>query len=304
MERNSRQLLSGRGLWYNAWDTQGYPQTFTRSAWETSCQQANLWGMSVIHPIVAYGTQSWYSVRNIRMLRQIAEFHDLVFAPYIYCCGNTYEAIGQEAIICAQMGTISDRICLKFSQYWEHHPVYATHFGTILRHYFQGEVFPTISANPLSHPKLWIEINTWANALMPQVYFSKWTLLGYQAEQAYIQWEQLAHWIACHGRSLATLLPVISLERHISSYEIATWLQRMQLYSYCGFWHAHVYACYASAVLATPQPVEYDTVHDVPPISGDKSQFGELFELLHERSYNRGDSAYPQLTLSKHLSTS
>ena len=264
-------MLTGRGLWFGAVDASGNRRIFTETQWHTACALAASWGISVVHPKVAEGTQVWYNAAGLQMLKSIADTYHLVCSPYIYSHGDELGALEGEAQVCAGIGNFFGSVCPDIEKEWERPEAatWATRYGQLVRKQYSGPIYPTVFANPNDHPLPWGELNQFATGFLPQVYFDLWSppTAQHAIDFVFPQWQALDARCRNWGnkKPLVPMLPIIGLEGAPAPVEVVNWLTKMQHYGYCGFWYDEKYAPYSQHVLIAPKPMFVSASPITPP---------------------------------------
>lgn len=269
-------ILTGRWLHYGVTHHEpGVPEgVWSPHSWDATCAQARSWGMSGVHPKVADGTIFWYDTNGLTMLRDTAHRHGLGIAPMHYCWGNTRgSSVQKEASVAATIGKLFGIVVPDMEDPWFGQPQWMQEFGYSIRHNYGyiGHVMPTTYANPSVQSRFpYVQMNAFATAWIPQVYFNVWTHDGHPmtareaVDYVFPQWQALDAQCQKAGTPLKPILPLISLTDGIAQQEVTNWLTAMQHYGYCGFWYDGVYSPYAETILKAPVPA-LETPEPPPP---------------------------------------
>lgn len=274
-------MLEGRGLFYGA-DANGHIRVFTPQQWDAQCRQAREWGIDIVHPKVADGPYAWYDGHGMLMLRETARKYGLRIAPYHYWWGNLYpygnnpNRLVEEVQLGVNIANFFGAVCPDIEKEWDNKRQWAIQAGSIIKQQAHpgAEFYPTLYANPQSHPTPYPEIEQWATAWMPMVYFSLWIEAGHQMtaveaiQFVHPQWQALDQHILSLHQTPKLKLPILELGDHLPPQEVASWLDHMADFGYCGFWYDGTYAPYAQTIAHAPRPAHPKAVPvPVPPVA-------------------------------------
>lgn len=277
-------VLHGAGLFYGENNPGGASSgRFSMTQWANMCAQAKAWGMTYLHPKVAEGNlQMWFSDAELNSMKKIANDHGLYCLPVHFLYGEVFGegAMNGEVDKDAKLVNIFGGVILDMEDQWNNRPQWAVLYGQKIRARIgnHGLLLPTCYANPNEHPFPVLEVNAWADAFLPQVYFDLWT--GQSAQQAmnYIspEWQYFADHLWNNGRQqLKPVLPVIGTTNNVPVNELIKWIESTAPQChYTGFWYDGVYNPYAAHLLpvikqyltaAAPTPTPTPAPKPVPP---------------------------------------